>query len=58
MMGISSKVFEALTTVIKLNDTIIHLAEDVKELARETRDLDRRLIRLEAFLELAEKQKN
>ncbi len=56
-MSVSSKIFEALTATIKLNDTIIHLTEDVKELSREVRDLDRRLIRLETFIEIAEKQR-
>lgn len=56
-MSISSKIFEALTATIKLNDTIVHLAEDVKELSKEARDLDKRLIRLETFIEIAEKQR-
>lgn len=56
-MAISSKIFEALTAAIKMNDTITSLAEDVKNLAKETRDLDRRLIRLETFVEIADKQR-
>lgn len=56
-MAISGKIFEALTAVIKVNDTITHLAEDIKELAKEVRDLDRRLIRMETFVEIAEKQR-
>lgn len=57
-MAISSKIFEALTSAIKMNDTIVHLAEDVKNLAKEVRELDRRLIRLETFIEIAEKQRS
>lgn len=54
-MAISKKIFEALTATIKMNDTIAHLAEEVKSLAQEVRELDRRLIRLETFIEIAEK---
>lgn len=56
-MSMSSKIFEALTGAIKLNDTITRLAEDVKDLAKEVKEIDRRLIRLEAFVEIAEKQR-
>jgi hypothetical protein len=56
-MAISSKIFEALTAAIKMNDTITSLADDVKNLAKETRELDRCLIRLETFVEIAEKQR-
>lgn len=56
-MAVSNKLFEVLTGVIKMNDTVTQLSEDVKNLAKETRDLDRRLIRLETFFEIAEKQR-
>lgn len=56
-MSVSSRIFEALTAAIKMNDTIVHLADDVKLLAKEVRELDRRLIRLETFVEIAEKQR-
>jgi hypothetical protein len=56
-MSMSSKIFEALTGAIKLNDTITHLAENVKDLAKEVKEIDRRLIRLEAFVEIAGKQR-
>ncbi len=56
-MSMSSKIFEALTGAIKLNDTITRLAENVKDLAKEVKEIDRRLIRLEAFVEIAEKQR-
>ncbi len=56
-MAISNKIVEALTSAIKMNDTLLHLADDVKQLAKEVRDLDRRLIRLETFVEIAEKQR-
>jgi hypothetical protein len=56
-MTISSKIFDALTGAIKLNDTITRLAEDVKDLAKEVKEMDRRLIRLETFVEIAGKQR-
>jgi hypothetical protein len=56
-MTISSKIFEALTSAIKLNETVTRLAEDFKDLAKEVKEIDRRLIRLEAFVEIAEKQR-
>ncbi len=56
-MSVSGKIFDALAGAIKLNDTITRLAEDVKDITKEVKDMDRRLIRLETFLEIAEKQK-
>lgn len=55
-MAISGKIFEALTTVIKLNDNIKRMAEDMKDLSEEVKEMDRRLVRLETFIEIAEKQ--
>lgn len=54
-MPMSSKIFEALTGAIKLNDTITRLAENIKDLAKEVKEIDRLLIRLEAFVEIVEK---
>ena len=56
-MSVSGKIFDALTGAIKLNDTIVHLSEDVKDMAKELKEIDRRLVRLETFLEIAEKQR-
>ena len=56
-MAISGKIVNALTSAIKMNDTVKQLAVDVKNLAREVRELDRRLIRIETFIEIAEKQR-
>ena len=55
-MTISSKIFDTLTA-LKFNDTITRLAEDVKNLAQEVKEIDRRLIRLETFVEIADKQR-
>jgi len=56
-MAIGNKVFEALTTVLKMNNELTRMAEDVKLLAHEVKEIDKRLIRLETYLEIAEKQK-
>ncbi len=56
-MVIGNKVFEALTTVLKMNNELTRMAEDVKLLAHEVKEIDKRLIRLETYLEVAEKQK-
>jgi hypothetical protein len=55
-MSISSRIFDAISAGIKLNDTVKNLAEDVKDLAKEVKGIDRRLIRIETFVEIAEKQ--
>lgn len=52
-MAISSKVFEALSGVIKMNDLVSRVSEDVKILAKEVRDIDKRVVRLETFIEIA-----
>lgn len=57
MATVSGKIFEALTTIIKVNDSLKKLAEDVKELAEEIKDVDRRLVRVETYIEIAEKQR-
>ncbi len=52
-MAISSKIFEALSSVIKMNDLVSRVSEDVKILAKEVRDIDKRVVRLETFIEIA-----
>lgn len=52
-MAISSKIFEALSGVIKMNDLVSRVSEDVKILAKEVRDIDKRVVRLETFIEIA-----
>lgn len=59
-MGISAKVWDALTGAIKLADRVealgrrvTNLAEEVKENAVDLRDMDRRIVRLETMLEVA-----
>ncbi len=59
-MGLSDKVWDALTGAIKLTDRVealggkvSHLAGEVKQSAADLRDMDRRLVRLETMLEVA-----
>lgn len=51
-MGVTDKVWDALTTVIKMNDKVVALAGTVKEQQAKIEGLTERVIRLEATLEL------
>jgi hypothetical protein len=51
-MGVTDKVWDALTTVIKMNDKVVLLAGTVKEQQAKIEGLTERVIRLEATLEL------
>lgn len=52
-MAISRKIFDALAGVIKMNDLVSRVSEDVKVLAKEVREIDKRVVRLETFIEIA-----
>lgn len=56
-MGAFEKVLQGIADTIKVNDKIISLSEKIKDLADDVRDIDGRVIRLETFLEIIEKQK-
>jgi shikimate kinase len=49
---VTDKVWDALTTVIKMNDKVMSLAGTVKEQQLKIEGLTERVIRLEATLEL------
>ncbi|MEX3640350.1 hypothetical protein [Paraburkholderia sp. BR14320] len=51
-MGVTDKVWDALTTVIKMNDKVVALAGTVKDQQAKIEGLTERVIRLEATLEL------
>lgn len=51
-MGVTDKVWDALTTVIKMNDKVVSLAGTVKEQQLKIEGLTERIIRLETTLEL------
>lgn len=51
-MGISERVWDALTTVLRMNDRIVGLSEALKAQQQRIEDLTARLIRLETALEI------
>lgn len=51
-MGVGEKMWDAITTVIKMNDKVERMAETVISQQRKIENLTERLIRLEAALEL------
>jgi len=52
-MALSDRIWDALTTVIKMNDKIERLAELAKAQQTKIEDLTARVIRLETALEIA-----
>jgi hypothetical protein len=51
-MGVTDKVWDALTTVIKMNNKVVALAGTVKDQQVKIEGLTERVIRLEATLDL------
>ncbi len=51
-MGITEKMWDAITTVIKMNDKVERLSSTVKSQQDKIVDLTERLIRLEALIEI------
>ncbi|HXX11188.1 MAG TPA: hypothetical protein VEK05_06680 [Burkholderiales bacterium] len=52
-MGVGDKLWDALTTVIKMNDRIVSQSEQMKAMQAKIEDLTARVIRLETALEIA-----
>ncbi|MGZ8219790.1 hypothetical protein [Methylomagnum sp.] len=52
-MGVTDKMWDALTTVIKMNDKVERLAETVKSQQAKIERLTERVVRLETALEIA-----
>lgn len=52
-MGITDKMWDAITTVIKMNDKVERLAGTVKVQQDKVENLTERIIRLEMALEIA-----
>lgn len=52
-MSISDKVWDALTTVIKMNGKIVSMSEHMQIQQQKIEDLTARVIRLETALEIA-----
>ena len=52
-MGISEKVWDVLTTVIKMDDKVERMADTIKGQQMRIEDLTLRVVRLETVLEIA-----
>lgn len=52
-MAISDKLWDALSTVIKMNDKIVGLSNQIQSQQQRIEDLTGRVIRLETALEIA-----
>lgn len=52
-MGVTDKMWDAITTVIKMNDKVERMAGTMKAQQEKIEKLTERVIRLEALLELA-----
>jgi hypothetical protein len=52
-VGVGDKLWDALTTVIKMNDRIVSQSEQMKAMQAKIEDLTGRVIRLETALEIA-----
>ena len=56
-MGAFDKIVKLVSDSIKMEGKITSLAEQIKELSKEVREIDKRLIRIETFVEIADKVK-
>ena len=52
-MSVAEKMWDAITTVIKMNDTVERVAAAMKEQQEKIENLTERVIRLETALEIA-----
>ena len=52
-MGVSDKLWDALTTVIKMNDRVTAMSAQMQTQQQKIEDLTARVIRLETALEIA-----
>lgn len=52
-MALGDKFWDALATVIRMNDRIVAMAEQMKSQQRRIEDLTERVVRLETALEIA-----
>lgn len=52
-MGVGDKLWDTLTTVIKMNDRIVGMAAQMQTQQQKIEDLTARMIRLETALEIA-----
>jgi len=52
-MGVSDKLWDALSTVIRMNDRIVGMSAQLQAQQQKIEDLTGRIIRLETALEIA-----
>ena len=52
-MGLSEKIWDTLTTVIKMNDKVENISQTIKTQQTRIEDLTMRVVRLETALEIA-----
>lgn len=57
-MGVTDKMWDAITTVIKMNDKVEQVAATIVEQQRRIEHLTERVIRLETALEIALSQRS
>ena len=55
-MGATDKFFGAIKEVMVLANEVKRLAVDVKDMEQNLRDVDRRVVRLETMVEIAQKK--
>ncbi len=55
-MGATDKFFGAIKEVMVLANEVKRLAGDVKDMEQNLRDVDRRVVRLETMVEIAQKR--
>ncbi|MGI9283755.1 MAG: hypothetical protein ACR2P1_00015 [Pseudomonadales bacterium] len=55
-MGATDKFFSAVKEVLILSNEVKRLADEVKEMEANQRDIDRRVVRLETMVEIAQTQ--
>ena len=55
-MSVTERILTGIRNVLRQQDKIEALTEAVKQLSSEMRELDRRLVRIETMIELAQSQ--
>jgi len=55
-MGLGAEFFNILKDTVKLTDAVERLNTSVTALSRDVKDIDKRMVRLETMVEIAEKQ--
>ncbi len=56
-MGGFDKIMKLISDSIKIEGKVTTISDQIKELSKEVRDLDKRLIRIETYVEIADKVK-